>query len=231
MNSLAERLQHALKLSGKKPAQLAEAIGVSRQAIYHVLKGISKSFTAINNEDAAKFLGVSSRWLATGDGPIAIYTLRADVGFDDGFRTIEENDTDYVTVQAGTIRASAGVTGFAVDVENKPDKPIIFRRDWMQRRGYTASSLYAMKVSGRSMEPTLFDGDTVVVDTAHPAPVDGEVFLVNAGGEVVVKRLARRSGDWWMHSDNSNQSLFPPVRCDETCFIIGRIIHRQSETI
>ena len=145
--------------------------------------------------------------------------------------TIHENDADYVTVQAGTIRASAGVTGFAVDVENKPDKPIIFRRDWVQQRGYSPASLYAVKVAGRSMEPTLFDGDTVVVDTAHAAPVDGEVFIVNAGGEVVVKRLARRSGDWWMHSDNSNQALFPPVRCDESCFIIGRVIHRQSETI
>ena len=224
MNESVVRLRQALRALGEVddgPTAIARFLRIDNP---QTVKNWETRGMSNEGMVAASRKGINPAWLADGVQPMLITAERPPI-------IINENDADYVTIQAGTIRASAGVTGFAVDVENKPDKPIIFRRDWMQRRGYTAGTLYAMKVSGRSMEPTLFDGDTVVVDTAHPEPLDGEVFLVNAGGEVVVKRLARRSGDWWMHSDNSNQSLFPPVRCDADCFIIGRIIHRQSETI
>ena len=223
MNTLSARIKEIMAHTGLSTADVARICEVTDSAVSQWKSG--DKVTGLRPRPAfllSQKTGYSAHWIATGEGE----KFEAATPI-----TIHENDADYVTVQAGTIRASAGVTGFAVDVENKPDKPIIFRRDWVQQRGYSPASLYAVKVAGRSMEPTLFDGDTVVVDTAHATPVDGEVFIVNAGGEVVVKRLARRSGDWWMHSDNSNQALFPPVRCDEGCFIIGRVIHRQSETI
>ena len=51
------------------PQQLATHLGVTYQAIKKQLEGTSKSFSASNNELAAQFLGVTSRWLATGKGP------------------------------------------------------------------------------------------------------------------------------------------------------------------
>lgn len=49
---------------------MARHLGLSYQAVRKVVRGESKSFTAENNEKAAAWLMVNSRWLATGRGDI-----------------------------------------------------------------------------------------------------------------------------------------------------------------
>lgn len=68
MVDYAERLAGAMKYSGATKTTLARAIGISYQAVKKVLDGGSHSLSAENNSKAARFLGVSSHWLATGDG-------------------------------------------------------------------------------------------------------------------------------------------------------------------
>lgn len=68
MVDYAERLAGAMKHSGATKTTLANAIGISYQAVKKVLDGGSRSLSAENNAKAARFLGVSSHWLATGDG-------------------------------------------------------------------------------------------------------------------------------------------------------------------
>jgi hypothetical protein len=61
-----ERLELAMR---EMPAQsLADALGLSYQAVRQVLVGTTSSFTAANNAHAARVLNVSSHWLATGEG-------------------------------------------------------------------------------------------------------------------------------------------------------------------
>lgn len=66
--SYAERLTRALDHAGKSRAELARAIGVSPQAIGGLMSGATKALTAENNFKAARALGVSAYWLATGEG-------------------------------------------------------------------------------------------------------------------------------------------------------------------
>ncbi|HTH08992.1 MAG TPA: hypothetical protein VMA55_05445, partial [Acidovorax sp.] len=66
--SYGQRLQQALNHSKKERKDLAKAIGRSVQAVGLVINGQSKAFTAENNANAADYLGVSSYWLATGEG-------------------------------------------------------------------------------------------------------------------------------------------------------------------
>jgi phage repressor protein C with HTH and peptisase S24 domain len=61
--------------------------------------------------------------------------------------------------------------------------------------------------------------------------MDGEVFAANYDGELVVKRLVRDAGEWWLSSDNRDERRYPRKRCDEHTFILGRIVHKQSERI
>lgn len=214
MMALGKNVRAAREARGWTLAELSERSGVDVGTI-----------SALENRDSkrsqfaaplAHALGVSVEEL-TGDEAAPL--------------NISESDADYVTIKAGTLRVQAGISGFGIDVENKPDKPIIFRRDWLQKRGYSPASLLAVKVVGRSMEPTLYEDDTVVLDTSATEPRDGDVYVLNCGGEVVVKRLMRRSGVWWMHSDNDNDKRYPPVQCDDGCAILGRVIHRMSETL
>lgn len=70
MDSYKDRL--AAAMGGEVPRSaviaLARELGVSPQAIQKVLDGKSNAFTAANNVKAARFLRVSSDWLATGEG-------------------------------------------------------------------------------------------------------------------------------------------------------------------
>lgn len=224
-----EAARLAALLAGHNRAEFARKHGVPGGAamIYQHIKGIRP----INLEAAnayARGLGVSLHEISP--------RLAAQVQALQGARaaaavTIEDEDERFVPVQTGTLRVSAGVDGFTLDEENEQGQPIFFRQDWLQSRGYKAANLYALKVRGRSMEPTLYADDLVVINIAEKQPLDGEVFIVNAAGEVVVKRLMYRAGNWYMHSDSIDQTRYPPVMMDERCFIIGRVIYRQSERI
>jgi transcriptional regulator with XRE-family HTH domain len=67
MTIYKDRLVTAMALADVKPAALAEQLGVSYQAVMKVLTGKSAYFDTPNNVRAARFLGVASDWLATGD--------------------------------------------------------------------------------------------------------------------------------------------------------------------
>lgn len=66
----AERLAHAMSLPENEigAVELAEALGITRQAIDKLLKGGSKEMSASNNAKAARLLNVDPTWLATGEG-------------------------------------------------------------------------------------------------------------------------------------------------------------------
>ena len=66
----AERLAHAMSQSENPltAVELAEAMGITRQAIDKLLKGGSKEMSASNNARAARLLNVDPTWLATGEG-------------------------------------------------------------------------------------------------------------------------------------------------------------------
>ena len=81
------------------------------------------------------------------------------------------------------------------------------------------------------MEPTLYENDIVVINIAENTSTDDEVFIINAAGEVVVKRMMQRMGEWYMCSDNDDQKRYQPVLAYERCFIIGCVVYRQSERI
>ena len=81
------------------------------------------------------------------------------------------------------------------------------------------------------MEPGIYDGDTVVINTAQQEPRDGRVFAVNYEGELIIKRLQREAGEWLLSSDNQNKAIYPTKRVTEGTFIIGEVVHKQSERI
>ncbi|MCZ3015446.1 S24 family peptidase, partial [Acinetobacter baumannii] len=84
-------------------------------------------------------------------------------------------------------------------------RPITFRREWLTKKGYSAEHLIAVSVKGESMEPTMSDGDTVVINTLDTMPRDGETYAINYDGEDIIKRMVRDYGRWFLVSDNPDQ--------------------------
>ena len=136
--------------------------------------------------------------------------------------------TDLVPIARVLLTLSAGISGYSVEHPEVNGDPIFFRRDFLQRKGWKADCLLALKVAGDSMEPALYAGDLVIVNTADTNPADGEVFAVNYEGESIIKRLRRDAGQWWLDSDNARHK---PKLCDDHAILLGRICYRQTERI
>ncbi len=180
-------------------------------------------------------LGINAIWIETGTGEMLMNGPGIRYPMAQPSEPVQvrerEPDEEFVAIRRVKIKASAGITGFAVEPLNGDGLPIFFRADWLTTKRLRADRLLAVRVNGPSMQPGLFDGDLVVINLDDGVPKDGEVFVINYEGEAVIKRLKRDAGLWWLSSDNSDKTRFPDKRCDENAYIIGRVIYKQSEHI
>jgi phage repressor protein C with HTH and peptisase S24 domain len=222
MKTLAERLRAALDESGMNQSELARRIGLTRGAVSLWLSGSTTSLAGDNLLSAAKMLGVSPNWLATGRGRMKPAPAKE--------MALDENP-DYPAIRRVKIKLSAGVTGFGVEPLNEDHAPIVFARSWYESNGYRPEALLAIKVAGASMETGLYDGDWVVINTDDTTPRDGVAYALNYDGEAVIKRLFRTDGQWVAASDNPDKRLYRDRPLNGDTFIIGRVVHKQSERI
>jgi phage repressor protein C with HTH and peptisase S24 domain len=256
VSTLAERVKQRREELGYTQKRLAELSGVKQTAIANIEAGTRSSPRSL--VEIAVALGVRPEWLKTGrspdfvtvdatgrtvfaelkPGPQAGFDLASPESSSYGRREVDKLPIDigdnplYPAIRRVRFKLSAGASGFEVDyLSNGDGTPIVFRKDWYDSRGLRPEALFAVRVSGSSMEPKLYEGDTVVVNTADTTPKDGEVFAINYEGELVIKRLERDAGQWWMRSDNPDQSRFPRKACTTDAIVIGRIVHKQSEHI
>lgn len=144
----------------------------------------------------------------------------------------EDDDPDFIQIPMVKLRLSAGVTGFQTEPDRRGGGTLGMRRNWVERNNYDAAKLVAIHVKGESMEPSLYEDDVVVINTADTKLVDGQVYAVNYEGEAVVKRMARDAGDWWLTSDNPDQRKHHRKICrGEACIVIGRVVRKESDRI
>lgn len=222
MRTLAERLKAAMAEKGMKQIELARAVGLTRGAVSLWLNGTTKELTGENLVNAARALGVTPTWLGTGRGA-ETESKAFEIDLDD--------NPEYPAIRRVRLKISAGISGFGIEPLNEEHAPIVFSRGWYESNGYKPDELVAIKVYGASMEPGLFAGDWVVVNTGDCAPRDGAVYAMNHDGEVVVKRLFKVSGEWVAASDNPDKRIHRDRPLNGDTFLIGRIVHKQSERI
>jgi phage repressor protein C with HTH and peptisase S24 domain len=197
--------------------EVGDAFGINRASVAEWESGRSKP-SVEKLPTLARVLGTTVEHLVSG-GPTAVVASGAP------------GSDEYLPVRRVRFVLSAGATGYQIEYDNDDAPPLFFRREWFQKRGYKPEMLCALKVRGASMEPGLYDNDTVVVNLGDVRLLDGEVFAFNYEGECVIKRLKRDSGDWWLTSDNADKRRYPDKRCDERVMVLGRIITKQSERI
>jgi phage repressor protein C with HTH and peptisase S24 domain len=239
-----KRLEAALRHANKSRSELAKELGCTPQTLGIVITWVGakeRKLSTDYHEKAAKFLAVGAQWLATGEGamtsslPHDYEKYLNDTPRRTGDSLLKINwgkDLAKPYVRSVKFKLTAGVSGFDIDFpEHGQVDMISFLRVWFDQRGFNPVNLFAIKVENASMEPGLFDGDTIVVNTASVNHKDGIVFAVNYEGVLVVKRLARDEGAWWLTSDNPDQRRYPRKRMTDDCFIIGEIVHKLSDRI
>lgn len=150
---------------------------------------------------------------------------------------VEEASAEYSTraaipMKSIDIRASNDSSGgFEIHYEDDETlKPVYYRRDWLIAKGYKEKNLSVRRVSGSSMEGSLFDGDQVLINEGSRSPRNGVVFAIEIDGNLEIKRLRKRAREWWITSDNQAYSHFDqPLENLEQ--VIGEAVDKSSSHI
>lgn len=230
---MATRIEKLLSdKNGGNQSEMARYIGVSPQAVQKWVAGESEP-RGKNLDLAAEFLGVTPAHLKFGialDQPAGAAS-QAFPGMIP-VRGVEPDDPSLTQIMKVRIKVQAGITGFQVEPEHHDGETMGVPTSWVRGERLVMSDLYAIVVKGESMEPSLYDGDVIVVNTADKKLTDGSVYAVNYEGEVVVKRMVRDSGMWWLASDNADQRRFHRKLCKGAeCIVIGKVVRKESTHI
>jgi len=223
-----------LKL-GMTEQQFGDAVGVSRGAVQQWEKEGGTAPTRKNQPAVAKLLGMTVAELM-GDTVISGGEIVEIAGssLTPIFSWEHENDLpqgEYVFVPRLDIKLSAGGGKEQVEIDFVKKMPQAFRADWIRLKRLQPNKLAAMKVDGESMEPFIWDGETVIVDTSQNTVKDGKVYAMWYDGGERVKRLYRLPGGGLrIDSDNPKHSSIE-VHADhlEGIRIIGRVVHKQGD--
>ncbi len=131
---------------------------------------------------------------------------------------------EYLYVPQLNVTTSAG-GGNHVDQEIEVGR-FAFRRSWIQRKGLSAGKLRVITARGRSMEPTVRDGDILLVDTSEQIRLTEGIYVIDYGGESRCKRLMPLfDGGLKICSDNPD---YPPEEVKagqiDQVRVVGRVI-------
>jgi phage repressor protein C with HTH and peptisase S24 domain len=192
--------------------RLALEAQVSRSFVYDILYGRSQNPTKPKLERLADRLKVDVDWLVTGHG------------FVEGIEPGREGDALYVTIRSAKVTPSMGGGRIVEEVEE--GESLRFLARWVRETlKVQPDDLRIMRVEGDSMEPTLLDQDTVIVDLTKKTPSPPGIFVLHDGMGLVAKRveIVPRSDPLRLRivSDNSRYAAYD-VTVDEAN-IVGRI--------
>lgn len=211
IETMAERLNRALKERGVTAPELIAATGMSKGGIYLILDGTTtaEKVRASTIEKICKHLRINTAWLRDGRGPM------------DASRP---DDEELVTVRFWDARASAGPG--AVNADAELTGGLIFRARSLRKRALNSDNCDTFYVTGDSMSPRLRSDDVIMFDRTDTKIRDGKIYVIQWGDETRVKRLYKElDGSIRVTSDNKtdpeNQDRFVNPH-DEGFEVLGR---------
>ncbi len=143
--------------------------------------------------------------------------VKSEDSDEDGKASASTDDDNLLVPVISDVRAAAGSGEMVFDEseEVKVEIPRSILPGWAQPRG-----LSCIQAAGDSMEPTLQDGDMILIDRNWTEPVDGQVFVLHTPDGLVVKRLRESEEGWTMTSDNPAYGSRPVGEWDRA---VGRL--------
>ncbi|HLZ64640.1 MAG TPA: S24 family peptidase [Aliidongia sp.] len=182
--------------------RLAKAAGVSPSALRKWLRGEAEPSRErlITFADAA---GVEIAWLVRGEGEQPnledTSAKQRDAASDSATRSPVD---DFLLLPH---RPKAAAAGSGRPAPEHPAEFIAFRHDWI-RTAFDLDPEQVMLISavGDSMEPGIRDGDLLLVDTRPSNFTEFGIYVFEARGERLVKRVQRKfDGTLYVISDNN----------------------------
>jgi phage repressor protein C with HTH and peptisase S24 domain len=213
--TVGERIDERLKKLGISQAELARRVKVSQPTINALIKGgntTSKHLHRIAAEletSPAYLAGETDDDAPTGIAPSALEALAEKLDL----AVIPELELGY------------SMGGGAIFDQYEHRGVVPFQRTWLRSmmRG-SFDDLFVARGEGDSMQPTLLDGDIVLIDSSQrDVRQQDRIWAISYGDLGMIKRVRRRpDGTYLLLSDNST---VPPIECaDEEMHVVGRVI-------
>ncbi len=187
------------KMLGKNPAYIQQ----------YIRRGSPKKLDEDDRRRLAEFYGVDEGLLGA---PAVRQSSSKGRKASDGLLRIKQ-------LQVG---ASAGPGSLADD---EYAESMGFAPKWLRRLGTDPANLSLIVVDGDSMDPTLGDGDDIMVDhSASSRPLRDGIYVLRMDDVLLVKRIAMGpSGKLTIRSDNPQYPDWDDVK-PESVNIIGRVV-------
>lgn len=200
LSGFAKRLREAL--NGESVNSFARRCEIPEATMRNYFKSrIPDAEVALKIADEAS---VSLEWLISGRG-------------DDRHREQQKQQEPYQLTQTDdlpgftlvprlNVQASAGFG--ALTLSEEPVDFLAFQESWLRARNINPRFARVLTTRGDSMEPTIRDGDVLLVDTSIDHVRDNTIYIVVYGGLVLVKRVhGKFDGSLVLISDNAT---YPP---------------------
>jgi len=205
--------------------RLAEERGVSLSALSKLIgrnttylqqfikKGSPRKLEENDRRVLAQFFGVDES------------ELGAPEAEDISHATPKSPRKSWIAIPRLALGASAGPGALAE--EDAPVGHLGFSEGWLREMGLTPNALTALSVAGDSMDPTLSDGDEILVaraDTQFGGRLRDGIHVIRRDGTLMVKRLLfEREGQVSVISDNKAYPSDANVSLEEV-EVLGRVV-------
>lgn len=203
------RLMELVQAQGVSLSGLSALLGRNPSYLQQfVRKGSPRKLEEGDRRTLARFFGVDEAELGgAGEGGAGAYT---------GQRRATAEWADVPRLPLG---ASAGPG--AVAHGEAPIGQLRFSARWLKANGLDPAMLSAIQVEGDSMDPTLRDGDEILVDRT-PRPLRSGVHVLRLDDVLLVKRVEPAGERVHLISDNR---AYPPLeRAAGEVEVIGRVV-------
>lgn len=192
---------------GEKPSRLTDVLNGKQRPPFDIVEKILESFE------------VDANWLITGK---KIISANDENFFSEEFALVPFYD---VEISAGFGRDNHDVY--------EPTSYLAYRQDWLKQQRLYVKNLVSTCISGDSMEPTIPDSSTILIDKSRYQPRDGHIYVLRSGDTYWVKRLQiQPNGKLVLISDNG---FYPPMildlNVDSDVEIVGQVVNVSKELL
>ena len=194
---LSERIKLVRKsLKCETQKDFSELVNFPFSRVQDIERGKVKELKASELETLQENFLINSWWLLTGKGEMFISN--------DTTKNSDNYFIDLLNVRAG---AGEGIYNYVIETVDtiSLDKSFF-------RTPINTNKIKGIQVDGDSMEPTLRDGDYVLIDENTIFGVNG-IYAIQLGGQILIKRLQfKMDGTILIISDNDkyDKEVFNP---------------------
>ncbi|GAB5482780.1 MAG: hypothetical protein Pars92KO_25370 [Parasphingorhabdus sp.] len=206
-------LEQLIRQNGDDFSSLSRMLGKNPAYIQQYIKrGTPRKLDEDDRRKLAEFYAVDEQYLGA--------TAAASKN---NFSPLKNDTANMVRIRQLQLGASAGPGSLADD--EAPQDSMAFGAKWLKQLGSAPDKLSLISVDGDSMDPTLCDGDDIMVDhSAAERPLRDGIYVLRMDDVLLVKRLALRpSGKLSIRSDNDRYPDWDDVEPQEVN-IIGRVV-------